>query len=446
MELSEVLRNRRSTRKFTGTVISHKLLDKIIEAGLYAPKASNRQHWEIIVVDDPATIKSLYSVAGAQEIVLNAPAVLVVVVNQQFNTNNFSNIQSTAAAVENMLLQATELGIGTCYMTGIGDTERIREILGIPRDMLPVCFVLVGLPAEKPNAPPRKDVAEVVHTNKYRCKNITLPKVIRSSELTVEQISEHQRFLSRAYGLGADYEFYSTEEVRAIEDVLSRNVQPNSKIVNLIGYDGTLLRQLAKRYPEITDLELNKDALEFVRYKAENLNYSTISEYDQDASADFVLALFSLEKLPRDFLLRQAKRLLRRNGRLIIVFKNKISLYGLIYFIIERLMGARTIEGFFVRSGPFEPLAKPSIIKSAGCLGLRVVKSGGLFLIPPEIKLFAKKIDGYLKRHGKKLSILKYLLKPSINILGIFDKYVNKIKLPVFYSSGYMVLENYGET
>ena len=118
MDFTTVVEGRRSVRKYKQEPVPHHILQEIIKAGSCAPKPSNRQQWEIVVVDDKNIIERLVKEAGAQEHVTAAPCVFVIAVDMEFNKEHWSNIQATAAACQNMQLKAFDLGYGSCVMAG----------------------------------------------------------------------------------------------------------------------------------------------------------------------------------------------------------------------------------------------------------------------------------------------------------------------------------------
>ena len=172
MEFSTVLEGRRSVRKYRLEPVPKLILQEIIRAGSCAPKPSNRQQWEIIVLNEKNVIERLVKEAGAQEHVLAAPTLFVVVVDMEFNKEHWSNIQATAAACQNMQLRAFDLGYGSCVMAGFGDGKIIKQILGIPDPWEVTCFMMLGKPAEAPETPPTKLVEEITPVS---YTHLTLP-------------------------------------------------------------------------------------------------------------------------------------------------------------------------------------------------------------------------------------------------------------------------------
>lgn len=111
MEIFETIQKRRSIRSYTNQPIPREDLEKIINAGRLAPSGNNRQPWDFIVVTDRAMIQKL-SVAAHWS--ANAGAMVVVVMD----TASKYWVEDGSAAVENILLAATALGYGTCWLEG----------------------------------------------------------------------------------------------------------------------------------------------------------------------------------------------------------------------------------------------------------------------------------------------------------------------------------------
>jgi len=110
------------------------------------------QPWEFVVVRDEKTKKELSDVALRQEHIEDAPVLIVVCADPEKSEDRYGErgrnlycIQDTAAAIENMLLTANSLGLGTCW-NGAFDEERARTILNIPNRLKPVAILTIGFP------------------------------------------------------------------------------------------------------------------------------------------------------------------------------------------------------------------------------------------------------------------------------------------------------------
>lgn len=440
MNLPDVLAGRRSIRTFKQDPISDSIIKDILHAGILAPAPSNRQQWEVVIVNDKNVIERLHKEAGAQETILNCPVLFVVIVDMEFNKENYSNVQATAAAVQNMQLKAFDLGYGSCCMAGIGDVDKIKEILNIQDPWLPVCYMMLGVPAESPSVPPKKELGEIYYYNKYVQKSERMQSSVFPKDWTLNQLRMHQKFVSRAYKLGTDYEFYDVDEVNNIKNVLKDYLSYRRKVLALLSYDGTIIRQLEKLFDghELICCELSREAADFVQFKTKKPSFTVFNdkiENVEDNSIDIVLITFSLEKVPNpEIFLKEAKRVVSKDGKIIIFFKNKASMYGLMYAGITKGLGVKHMEGFYVRSGPFAPLSVSEMKDNIKNLNLKIVSRGGFFFVPAEVKIYQQRLDGYMKRHGKKLSIAKYFVKPAVgfgNFLFNATKGYNKHALAV---------------
>jgi len=149
---------------------------KIIDAARLAPSAGNIQPWEFVVVRDPEIKRGLSAAALDQTFIEEAPVVIVVCANQLRSARGYGTrgvnlycLQDTAAATQNMLLAACALGLATCWV-GAFNEEEARRVLNIPNGVRPVAIVPVGHPAEKPEAPERRSLSEIVHNETFRRK------------------------------------------------------------------------------------------------------------------------------------------------------------------------------------------------------------------------------------------------------------------------------------
>jgi len=163
METLKCIKTRRSVRNFKEKPVPEETLKRIIEAGTYAPSAGNTQDWVFVVVRDSETKRLLSSAALNQWFIAKAPVVIVVCsdlekISRRYGERGKSlySIQDTAAAIQNMLLAAWDLGLGTCWV-GAFDEERIKEILGLPAGVRPVAIIPAGYPKEVPEKTERQE-------------------------------------------------------------------------------------------------------------------------------------------------------------------------------------------------------------------------------------------------------------------------------------------------
>ena len=168
MDFEEVIKKRRSIRKFVDRPVSEDLVKKLIEAAIYAPSACNVQGWKFIVVDKPE-LKNKIVDNGGSIIIKEAPmGILVLYDKRTKNTEYQDYLQSASAAIQNLNLAATNLGLGTCWVCHLPTKKKLRKIFNIPAYFSPVAYILVGYPAINPKEMPRKySVEEVMAYNQF---------------------------------------------------------------------------------------------------------------------------------------------------------------------------------------------------------------------------------------------------------------------------------------
>ncbi|MEZ0396604.1 MAG: nitroreductase family protein [Anaerolineales bacterium] len=166
----ETIFRRRSIRKYTDQPVEPEKLDLLLQAAMAAPSAMNCKPWEFVVVTEPEKLAQF-----RQRLIFgnrNAPAAIVVCGNPSLSANPAARLfweQDCSAAVENMLIAAVGLGLGTVWVGvhPVKEFERVvREVVGLPPRVTPLALVYVGYPAEE--KPPRTQYdPERVHRETY---------------------------------------------------------------------------------------------------------------------------------------------------------------------------------------------------------------------------------------------------------------------------------------
>jgi nitroreductase len=128
-------------------------LDRIAEAGWRAPSASNRQHWNFIIVTDRDQLQALSTVWQAARHIAGAAAAIALVLPQpEDERSKVVDQYDLGQATYAIMLAATDLGIGTGH-SSVGEHEKAREILGVPDDHDVAYLIGVGYPADRPLKP-----------------------------------------------------------------------------------------------------------------------------------------------------------------------------------------------------------------------------------------------------------------------------------------------------
>ena len=181
MELAEVIKGRRSVRRFTPDQIPKEVLEDLLNMAIWAPSAMNRQEWYFIVIQGAKVEEMKIIFADAfedikprlEKVFADKPKIIAAT-KTFFETYGGAPVfifaycgkspdgktwdtNSTAVAVQNLQLAVYEAGLGSTWTDGIiGKEKEINEALGIEDKKL-LCVLPVGYPAETPKAPPRRD-------------------------------------------------------------------------------------------------------------------------------------------------------------------------------------------------------------------------------------------------------------------------------------------------
>jgi len=169
LDVFEAIKGRRSVRAYVSEEVSEEEVKKLIEAARLAPSAGNIQPWEFVIVTNAETKRRLSDAALHQTFIEEAPVVIVVCADVARSSWGYGSrganlycLQDTAAATENILLAAQALGLATCWV-GAFHEDGVARVINTPRNVRPVAIVPVGHPAEKPSAPPKRSMREIVH-------------------------------------------------------------------------------------------------------------------------------------------------------------------------------------------------------------------------------------------------------------------------------------------
>jgi len=155
---------RRSIRTYQPRPLPDKDLKAICEAGRCAPSAANRQPWHVVVVRDEEQKKRLAAACANQSWMADAGVILAGVGRPAVSEKWYA--VDVAIAMENMVIAATSLGYGTCWI-GAFDQAQVKEALGLPEDLTVIALTPVGVPADHPEARPRMPMAEFVSLDRY---------------------------------------------------------------------------------------------------------------------------------------------------------------------------------------------------------------------------------------------------------------------------------------
>ena len=167
METWDALRARRNVRTYSAQPLTQEELSRILEAARRAPSASNRQHWDLVVVTDRDQLKELSTVwQGARHVAGSAATIALVVPEVADDRTRQIDQYDLGQQTYAIAVAAADLGIGSGH-SSVGDQALARRILGVPDGYVVSYLIALGYPADRPLRPiehlDRRPFDEVVH-------------------------------------------------------------------------------------------------------------------------------------------------------------------------------------------------------------------------------------------------------------------------------------------
>lgn len=171
MDVKEAIKRRRSVRKYQSKEISDDLIKEVIDAARLAPSGNNTQPSRYLIVRDNQIKDRLReNEVFKQDFVYEAPIIVVCcadpsiykdMVKEWDIPNEDRALRDLSIASFSLVLRATELGLGTCYVGWIKE-EKIKEVLDIPKGYIVPYVIILGYSAEQPRLTPRNSIDEII--------------------------------------------------------------------------------------------------------------------------------------------------------------------------------------------------------------------------------------------------------------------------------------------
>jgi nitroreductase len=165
MSLLDLIVSRRSIRRYRAERVPQETLERVLEAGRYAPSADNQQPWHFVVVTDPEIKEKLSKGRWNSFVRDSAFTVVGCAYAGDAHSRKWSMIDTTIA-LQNMVIAAWSLGIGSCWVGDFEETE-VRRTVNAPEEWRIVSLISFGYPEETPNATPRKPLKEIASYNRF---------------------------------------------------------------------------------------------------------------------------------------------------------------------------------------------------------------------------------------------------------------------------------------
>lgn len=163
MDVFDAIKTRRSVREFTRKDVSGQQIEKILEAGCWAPSGLNNQPWRFKVVKDAELREKLSKCTKYGGIILDAPVCIAVFLDNKESYDRTKDVQAVGACIQNMLLVIHSLGLGAVWLGEILNKRReVEELLEVSNECELMAVVALGEPKEKKRTSKRKNIRELI--------------------------------------------------------------------------------------------------------------------------------------------------------------------------------------------------------------------------------------------------------------------------------------------
>lgn len=419
------LYGRRSVRKFESKPVPRELVLQVLHAGIWAPSSCNYQMWDFVAVDDPAVNARLAQLSSQMG---NAPVNVVVSYGRDFSEEGWANVQSASAAIENMSLAAHVLGLGTFWITQMGDREKVREVVGLPEDRLVVAVLALGYPKLAPRkGPKRRPLAQVAHFNHYAGRAI--PSSTNPAEWAPDLLATYQRArvlnglrhnkprpwevealraaLEKLLPFGDDASRARDATARGSASGGSGASDAAPRWLDVLPCTGIVTAELHRARPAFAFdvVERSPEVADFVaqRVVPRARTFALPAALGGVASASFspppegvydvVSAFYRLENVAPDTraeLVASLARWVKPGGRVVLGFVNRRSYHDMTEWLRERRGGPGGVEYVLAPDpniGPFESLEPADVDAWCARAGLAIEARFGTQPVPPESEL-----------------------------------------------------------
>lgn len=173
-KLMNVIKGRRSIRRFTNKTINKETICQLVEAGCWAPSGGNAQAWVFIVHNNREKMKRFLRFApGLSEV----PGGMIFVCSDKERAYQKSGVlgrdvmasMDASMAGQNIMLAAYALGLGSCVLKGF-DHDAAKLLMNLPEHITPEMLIILGEPKSQPKTPARRPLSEVIHYEKWEVK------------------------------------------------------------------------------------------------------------------------------------------------------------------------------------------------------------------------------------------------------------------------------------
>lgn len=163
MDLLEIIKSRRSIRKFLSRKVEDEDIKKILEAGIWAPSGLNNQPWKFKIIKESVLKIALAKYTVYSDIIKYADTIICVFLDKNSSYNRVKDLQAIGACIQNMILEAYSLGLGSCWIGEVlNRREKAEKMLNIDSSLELMAVIALGYPGESPDITARKSLRNVM--------------------------------------------------------------------------------------------------------------------------------------------------------------------------------------------------------------------------------------------------------------------------------------------
>ncbi len=172
MDIDKVLETRRSIREYSDKKIPWKLLSEVLNAATHSPSSGNLQNFKMVIVTKEDKKKEIATACLKQSWMEDAPTIIAICADyskiKKFYEETYEelSLQNCTIAAYSIMLKATSLGLGTCYVS-IFDSAAISRVLKLDDNIKPIIMLTIGYPNEKPEKIRRLPLSSLMNYEEY---------------------------------------------------------------------------------------------------------------------------------------------------------------------------------------------------------------------------------------------------------------------------------------
>lgn len=171
MSVLDIIKRRRSTRRYKDDEIPEEVLFRVMEAARLAPSGKNLQPWKFILVKEKDLKEKLARAARGQMFIAKAPVIIAACGFPEQSYAHMGNYMKSwpidvTISIDHLMLQAEEEGLGTCWI-GAFEEKEVKPLLGVPDDVRVLALTPLGYPDEVPRDRGRKALEQIISYDKF---------------------------------------------------------------------------------------------------------------------------------------------------------------------------------------------------------------------------------------------------------------------------------------